>query len=249
MTENMPAELDPENMPRHIGLIMDGNGRWAKARSLPRTQGHRKGMEALRRTIKEAMVLGIEYVTIFSFSSENWNRPADEVQTLMGLLKRFIQRDLADLHRQGVRVVMIGARENVPADILPLIEESEKLTQDNKNITLNVAFNYGARCEITRAVKKLAHEVETGKVHPDDITAQHIADRLDTAGMPDPDLIIRSSGEQRLSNFLLWQAAYTEFVFVDEMWPDFDGTSLRQAISAYQSRERRFGDLGVKQNG
>jgi len=248
MTESAPIDLDPGNIPRHIGLIMDGNGRWATARSLPRTEGHRRGMEALRRTIKEALVLGVEYLTIFSFSSENWTRPIEEVNSLMGLLKRFIHRDLAELHRQGVRVVMIGDRLNVPKDILSLIEDSEELTKDNDSLTLVVAFNYGARDEIVRAISKLVTDVKAGSVEPDTITSDMISDYLDTAGIPDPDLIIRSSGEQRLSNFLLWQSAYTEFVFTETLWPDFDAASLQAAIGQYQKRERRFGDVGAKQN-
>ena len=233
-------------MPEHVAIIMDGNGRWAQARGLPRTQGHRKGVEAVRAAVRAAGELGIKTLTLFSFSSENWARPAEEVNDLMGLLKLFIRRDLADLHKENVKISIIGARDNIPGDILPLLEEAENLTQNNTNTRLVIAFNYGSRDEITRAVQKIAGQIVQGNINANDISADTISTHLDTADWSDPELIIRTSGEQRLSNFLMWQAAYSEFVFLDCLWPDFDKTQLRSAISEFQSRDRRFGGLVAK---
>jgi undecaprenyl diphosphate synthase len=232
--------------PRHVAIIMDGNGRWAKARGLPRVEGHRRGVEALRRTIRAAGELGIKVFTIFSFSSENWSRPAAEIGELMGLLRRFIRNDLAELHRSGVRVRIIGDREGLEADIGRLLIEAEELTKDNSGLTLVVAFNYGARQEITRAARRIAEEVAQGRLKPDAITMETVGGFLDAPDLPDPDLIIRTSGEQRLSNFLLWQAAYSELVFVSVNWPDFDRAELEAAIREYRQRERRFGGLVAK---
>jgi undecaprenyl diphosphate synthase len=230
-------------MPRHIGIIMDGNGRWAAGRGLPRFEGHRRGVEALRRTIRAAGDLGIGFVTIYSFSSENWTRPPQEVADLMGLLKRFIRNDLAEMHRSGVRVRVIGSRDQLAPDIRALLVEAEELTQHNTNMTLVVAFNYGSRQEIAAAAKRLAQRVARGELEADSIDAALLDAELDTAGIPDPDLIIRTSGEQRLSNFLLWQAAYAEFVFMPMHWPDFDRSALEAAIREYAGRERRFGGV------
>jgi undecaprenyl diphosphate synthase len=232
--------------PRHIAIIMDGNGRWAAARGLPRGEGHRRGVEALRRTVRAAGDLGVGILTIFSFSAENWSRPPSEIRELMGLLRRFIRNDLADLHRHGVRVRVIGEREGLSADIRELLEEAEGLTKDNNKLTLVVAFNYGARQEIARAAQRLSAEVVAGRIPVGAVTAEKIAAYLDTSDLPDPDLIIRTSGEQRLSNFLLWQAAYSELVFVPVYWPDFDRSTLEQAIAEYRRRERRFGGLIAK---
>ncbi len=229
--------------PRHIAIIMDGNGRWAKARGLPRAAGHKAGVETLRETIRAAGKMGIPYLTLFAFSSENWSRPRSEVSDLMGLLKLFIRRDLADLHRENVRVRIIGEREGLAKDILGLLTEAETLTEKNQGLTLVIAFNYGSRNEITRAVKKLVDDVAAGIIASSAITPEDISARLDTAEMPDPDLIIRTSGEMRLSNFLLWQAAYSEFMFLPCYWPDFRSTHLAEAIETFQSRERRFGGV------
>nr|WP_275791086.1 isoprenyl transferase [Rhizobium gei] len=222
---------------------MDGNGRWANLRGLPRTMGHRKGVEAVREAVRTAGEVGIRYLTLFAFSSENWSRPEAEVSDLMGLLKAFIRRDLSDLHRQNVRIRVIGDKTNLRGDILPLLIEAEETTLDNSGITLVIAFNYGARDEITRAARALAVEVAQGRLTPDQITAERITSRLDTAGIPDPDLVLRTSGEERLSNFLLWQAAYSELLFVPELWPDFTREVFLSALQAYGSRERRFGGL------
>ena len=230
-------------VPRHVAIIMDGNGRWAAARGLPRGEGHRRGVEALRRTVRAAGDLGIGILTIFSFSAENWTRPAAEVSELMGLLRRFIRNDLAELHGNGVHVRVIGNRNDLAPDIRRLLEEAEELTLRNDKLTLVVAFNYGARQEIARAAQRLAIEVAAGRLPADAITAEAIANHLDAPDLPDPDLIIRTSGEQRLSNFLLWQAAYSELVFVPTYWPDFDRSTLESAIAEYRRRERRFGGL------
>jgi len=233
-------------VPRHVAIIMDGNGRWAAERSLPRGEGHRRGVEALRRTVRAAGDLGIEILTIFSFSSENWSRPQSEISELLGLLRRFIRNDLADLHRNGVHVRVIGDRRDLAPDIKSLLDEAENLTKDNDKLTLVVAFNYGARQEIARAAQRLAAEVAGGRVAVADVTAEKLAAYLDAPDLPDPDLIIRTSGEQRLSNFLLWQAAYSELVFVPVYWPEFDRATLEQAIVEFRRRERRFGGLAAK---
>jgi len=227
--------------PAHVAIIMDGNGRWAQARGLPRFEGHRRGVEAVRRAVRAAIAHDVRYLTIYSFSSENWRRPADEVAMLMGLLKRFIRNDLADLNRNGVRVRIIGERGNLAPDIAPLLVEAESLTRNNRGLTLTVAFNYGGRQEIVEAARRLATDVRDGRVDVNAIGVEDFAERLDTAGLPDPDLIIRTSGEMRLSNFLLWQAAYAELVFLPILWPDFDDAAFVSALDQYAARERRFG--------
>jgi undecaprenyl diphosphate synthase len=234
------AGLEP---PRHIALIMDGNGRWAAERGLPRIEGHRRGVEALRRTVRAAGDLGVEILTIYSFSAENWSRPASEITDLLGLLRRFIRNDLADLHKSNVRVRIIGERRDLDPDIRRLLEESEELTRNNTGLLLVVAFNYGGRQEIARAAERIAELVRAGAMQPQDVTAEAIGRHLDAADLPDPDLIIRTSGEQRLSNFLLWQSAYSEFVFVPVYWPEFDGAALENAIAEFRRRDRRFGGL------
>jgi undecaprenyl diphosphate synthase len=231
---------------RHVAIIMDGNGRWAKERGLPRVVGHRKGVEAVRRTVQAAIDMQIPYLTIYSFSSENWSRPADEVSELMTLMKRFIRRDLADLHRNNVRIVVIGERARVDPELMKLIDEARELTTHNTALTLVIAFNYGARSEIANAARRMAEMVVTGTMQLADITQESLGACLDTAGIPDPDLLIRTSGEVRISNFLLWQLAYTEFVFMDAYWPDFGRELLEQAISEYRSRDRRFGGLSKR---
>jgi undecaprenyl diphosphate synthase len=229
--------------PQHVAIIMDGNGRWAAARGLPRSEGHRRGVEALRRTVRAAGEMGIRYLTIFSFSSENWLRPRAEVQELMGLLRRFIRHDLFELHKNDVLVRVIGDRDHLGPEIQRLLEEAETLTKGNRGLTLVVAFNYGGRQEIARAVQRIAEEIAQNRRAPQEVTADLITQHLDAPDLPDPDLVIRTSGEQRLSNFLLWQAAYSEFVFLPMYWPDFDRAALEQAIGEYRRRERRFGSL------
>lgn len=228
-------------LPSHVAIIMDGNGRWAAKRGLPRSMGHRKGVDAVRRTVRAAIDLGIPYLTLYSFSSENWTRPADEIDDLMGLMKRFIRRDLAELHQANVKIRVIGERTNVDPELMTLIEEACELTQNNQALTLIIAFNYGARAEIAKAARKLAEAVEAGHMRADEITADAISRVLDTTGIPDPDLLVRTSGEMRVSNFLLWQIAYTEFVFLDAYWPDFGRELLEEAITRFLERERRFG--------
>ncbi len=235
-----------DDVPRHVAIIMDGNGRWAAARGLPRVEGHRRGVEALRRIIRAASDIGIKFITIFSFSAENWSRPAHEVGELMGLLRRFIRNDLAELHKSNVRVRVIGERDRLDPDIGRLLLEAEELTKDNDGLCLVVAFNYGARQEIARAVRRIAEEAAKGSLKPADVGMETIDAYLDAPDIPDPDLIIRTSGEQRLSNFLLWQSAYSELVFVPTYWPDFDRAALEAAIREYQQRERRFGGLVAK---
>src|ERR1700738_4107444 len=233
-------------VPRHVAIIMDGNGRWAAARGLPRVEGHRRGVEALRKTVRAAGDMGIACLTLFSFSSENWQRPPSEVRDLMGLLRRFIRNDLAELHSSNVRVRVIGERADLDPSIRRLLEEAEDLTVNNDGLILVVAFNYGARDEIARAVRRIAEEVANGTLKPEAVTAELIGSRLDAPDLSDPDLIIRTSGEQRLSNFLLWQAAYSELVFTPVYWPDFDRAALEAAIEAHSRRESRFGGLAVK---
>ncbi len=242
-----PAVDDKAVVPRHVAIIMDGNGRWAQARGLPRTEGHRKGMEAVRRVIRHASRRGIGQLTLYSFSSENWRRPAEEVGFLMGLLRFFIRRDLAELHAENVRVKVIGEREGLATDIASLLDEAEVLTRANTGLTLAIAFNYGGRQEIVGAVRALAEKVARGEIAPDDIDSEAIAAELQTAAMPEPDLVIRTSGEQRLSNFLLWQAAYSELVFSAVLWPDFDEAAFDAAILEFNARERRFGGVGARQ--
>jgi undecaprenyl diphosphate synthase len=233
--------------PAHVAIIMDGNGRWAKARGLPRLAGHRAGVEALRKTVRAAPGLGISYLTVYAFSSENWSRPKSEVSDLMGLLKLFIRRDLAELHQSGVRVRIIGDREGLQPDIKALLEESETLTADNRALTLVIAFIYGGRDEIVRAARKLALEAARGEIDIDAITTDRFAASLDTADIPDPELVIRTSGELRLSNFLLWQAAYSELVFLPCYWPDFSREHFTDALRDFAGRERRFGGLAPRE--
>ena len=233
-------------IPQHVAIIMDGNGRWANKRGLPRTIGHSKGVEAVRESVRAAGEAGVKYLTLFAFSSENWSRPHSEVNDLLGLLRRFIRRDLAELHRENVRIRVIGDRDNLRGDILPLLVEAEETTRHNTALTLVIAFNYGARDEIVRAVVKLARDVEAGVLKASDIDAEMISQNLDTADIPDPDLIIRTSGEERLSNFLLWQAAYSELVFLPDYWPDFDRNLFFDALKVFASRDRRFGGLSSK---
>lgn len=229
---------------RHVAIIMDGNGRWATRRGLPRAEGHRRGVEALRRTVRAAVELGLAYLTVYSFSSENWRRPAAEVGQLMGLLRLFFRRDLADLHRINVRVRFIGERAMLADDVRAILDEAERATAGNTGLNLVVAFNYGGRQEIVGAARRIAALVVTGELKPEDVCEDLVTGMLDTRGMPDPDLVIRTSGEVRTSNFLPWQTAYSEYVFMPVLWPDFDGDALRLALAEFAARDRRFGGVG-----
>ncbi len=222
---------------------MDGNGRWASARGLPRAVGHERGVEALRKTVEAAQSLGLSYLTVFSFSTENWRRPISEVNALFGLLKAYVKRDLERLAHEGVRVRVLGTREGLPDDIRELVERAETRTENNTDFNLCIAFNYGGRGEIIRAIRKAVKAAEAGEIQADTLSEDQFVAFLDTASMPDPDLIIRTSGEYRLSNFLIWQSAYAELVFMDVLWPDFRGEHLEEAISQFRDRERRFGGL------
>ena len=239
----MTAQPSLQQIPRHVAIIMDGNGRWANARGLPRSAGHKAGVDALRRAIRAVADLGIEYLTIYTFSAENWSRPKAEVTFLFDLLRRFIRQDVAELHKAGVKITVIGEREGLEPDLVALMEDSERITAANAKLNLLVAFNYGSRQEMSRAVRSIGEAVKTGEIDPSSITPELIARHLYTHGVPDPDLLIRTSGEQRLSNYLLWQCAYTELVFVDENWPDFTAETLNRALAEYMSRDRRFGRL------
>ncbi|KQZ15842.1 UDP pyrophosphate synthase [Mesorhizobium sp. Root554] len=225
---------------------MDGNGRWAKARGLPRLAGHRAGVEALRQAVRAAPQFGVSYLTVYAFSSENWSRPKSEVSDLMGLLKLFIRRDLAELHQNGVKVRIIGDRVGLQPDIRGLLEDAEALTAGNTGLTLVIAFNYGGRDEIVRAASRLANAVARGEIAAEAITMETFSSALDTSDIPDPDLVIRTSGELRLSNFLLWQAAYSELVFLPCYWPDFSRDHFAEALRDFSGRQRRFGGLAAQ---
>lgn len=230
-------------IPGHVAIIMDGNGRWAQMRGLPRQEGHRRGLEALRGAVRNAGDLGVRVLTLYSFSTENWRRPATEVSFLLGLLRRFVEKDLGELHSAGVRVRIIGGRDDLAPDLRRLVEHAEAVTRDNTRMTLVVAFNYGSRDEIVRAARQLAADAAAGRIDPAAIDEGALAARLDTADIQDPELVIRTSGETRISNFLLWQAAYSEFVFAPVLWPDFDRAAFEEALAEYGRRERRFGGL------
>jgi undecaprenyl diphosphate synthase len=230
----------------HVAIIMDGNGRWAKARGLPRPMGHRSGIEAVRRTIRASGENNVSHLTLYSFSSENWRRPAEEIGELMGLLRYYLRSELANLHKEHIRVRIIGDRKKLPVDIVELISHAEDLTHDNKKLTLTLALNYGGRQEITAAARGLAKAVERGQLQADAIDEHVLQSFLFTGGMPDPDLVIRTSGEKRISNFLLWQSAYAEYVFMDVLWPDFSETHLIQAIDEFKTRDRRYGASAEK---
>ncbi|MEQ8967191.1 MAG: isoprenyl transferase [Azospirillaceae bacterium] len=236
-------ELSYMPPPRHVAIIMDGNGRWARKRGMPRTLGHQRGIEAVKRTLEAAGELGIAYVTLFGFSSENWSRPEEEVGELMRLLRVFLRSEVAELHRRGVRLRMIGDRSRLDPDIVEMIGHAEVLTRENDALHLTVALSYGGRQEIAAAARHLAEDVAAGRLSPADIDEDAVAGRLFTTDLPDPDLIIRTSGEKRISNFLLWQAAYAEFMFVDTLWPDFSREDLEAAVGEFQRRERRYGAI------
>jgi undecaprenyl diphosphate synthase len=237
----MSVEASRGLLPRHIAIIMDGNGRWAQSRGLPRIAGHRRGAEAVRRTLTAAVELGIPYLTLFGFSSENWKRPLDEVDDLMGLLRHYLRGEIAELHRNGVRLRVIGEIGRLSTDIITLIDNAEALTRDNRAINLTIALSYGGRAEIAAAARTIAAKVKSGALALQTINEDLIASHLLTVDLPDPDLLIRTSGEQRISNFLLWQCAYAELVFTKTLWPDFGRADLKQAIADYCGRERRYG--------
>jgi undecaprenyl diphosphate synthase len=240
-------QLDrPSKTPSHVAIIMDGNGRWASARGLPRTAGHRAGVERVREAVRTAHEAKIDYLTLFAFSSENWKRPQAEVSDLMSILRYFIRKDLAELHRENVCVKVIGCRESLKPDIRGLLDEAEDRTRGNTGVTLVIAFNYGSRNELSRATRLIAEAVRAGRLDPASVNELTLSAFIDTAGIPDPDLVIRTSGEQRLSNFLLWQAAYAEFVFLDCLWPDFDREEFFGALDEYSRRDRRFGTIPAR---
>lgn len=237
------AKIKPQTgeLPRHIAIIMDGNGRWAKNHALPRAEGHRKGAAALKETISAAGRIGIEYLTVYAFSTENWNRSEREISALMGLLRLYLKKEITGLNKNGIRLRVIGERQDLPEDIIKSIESAEALTSSNKKGHLTLALSYGGRQELVSAMQYLAKEVSKGNLKPEDIKETDISAALYTADIPDPDLIIRSSGEQRLSNFLPWQAAYAEFYFTDTLWPDFNENELKNAVDSFMNRDRRFG--------
>jgi undecaprenyl diphosphate synthase len=236
----------PYAPPKHVAIIMDGNGRWAKARGLPRTAGHRKGVEAVRRTVEAARELGVPYLTMFGFSSENWRRPEGEVFDLMQLLRFYLRSEIAELHKNGVRLRVIGDRAKLSGDIVTMIEKAEELTRNNTELNLIIALSYGARQEIVEATRQMVRDALEGRLSPEEITEESFSARLLTRDVPDPDLLVRTSGEQRISNFLLWQSTYTELVFVDTLWPDFTKRDLEDAIREFNRRDRRYGAVGTR---
>jgi undecaprenyl diphosphate synthase len=239
--------MDPQfahgsaTVPRHVAIIMDGNGRWARARGLPRAFGHKFGAETVRKTVEAAIDLEVEYLTLFGFSSENWNRPLGEISDLMGLLRRYLSKEMAELHRQGVRIRVIGERGRLDGDIVALIEQSEKLTENNVTLNLTLALSYGGRNAIVLAARRLAEQVKAGTLEPEMIGEEQFTSHLETVDIPDPDLLIRTSGEKRISNFMLWECAYSEFVFIDTLWPDFSREQFGDAIAEFARRIRRYG--------
>lgn len=238
-------EIPPQKIPRHIAIIMDGNGRWAEARGLSRREGHKKGAEAAQRTVEALRDMGVEYVTLFTFSSENWQRPASEVSDLLNLIRFYLKKETAEMHKSGARLRVIGNRERLPADIVSLIENAEAVTKDNSKITVVIALSYGGRQDIVFAAKALAARALAGTLDISAIDEEMFAQSLMTQDIPDPDLMIRSGGESRISNFLMWQLSYTELFFTDTLWPDFDQKEIGQALEFYRNRDRRFG--GVSQ--
>jgi len=243
--EPAPRHDDPPSPPAHVAIIMDGNGRWARERHLPRIAGHKRGAETLREVLIAAGELGIAYLTVYGFSSENWRRPADEVDELMSLLRHYLCSELAELHANGVRVRVIGDRGRLHKDIIALVEDAERQTRDNTALHFTLALSYGSRHEIVEAARRFARQAATGDLDPENISEEDFTAHLSTAGIPDPDLVIRTSGEMRLSNFLLWQSAYAELVFTEKLWPDFCKQDLTDAISEFRKRERRYGATGV----
>jgi undecaprenyl diphosphate synthase len=236
------AETD-RNIPQHVAIIMDGNGRWAKKRGLPRTAGHYQGAKVVEQILEDADHMGIRYLTVYAFSTENWSRPQAEVKTLMNLLRTYMKTSLAKCAKNNVRIRVIGDKTRLDADLQEAIRNLEQDTRNNTGISFQIAINYGGRDELRRAAAQIARQVQDGLLRPEEITEETISDHLDTAGIPDPDLLIRTSGEERISNFLIWQCAYTEYYFTDVTWPDFNKEELERAVEAYRHRERRMGGL------
>ncbi len=239
----MLGDIDKGKLPVHIAIIMDGNGRWAQKKGLPRVMGHKAGMEALKKTVKSCSNLGIKILTVYAFSTENWNRPQDEVNYLMDLLVEYMRREVNALHKNKVKIKLLGEVDMLPDQTRTEIEEAIELTKNNEGLQFNIALNYGGRAEILRACRNLIKDLEAGNLDMDSADEKVFSNYLYTSNDPDPDLIIRTSGEQRISNFLLWQGAYSELLFVDRLWPDFDEAVLHSAILEYQNRNRRFGAL------
>ncbi len=247
MNQSDPMKAIPVNtgnqasLPVHVAIIMDGNGRWAKSHNLPKLAGHRRGASAVKTVIKSAIESGVPYLTLYGFSSENWKRPSTEVRDLMALLRFYLKSEISILHKEGVRFCVIGDRNRLDDDIVKLIKEAEELTIGNNRLFLSIALSYGGRAEITEAARKLAEQVKAGDINSQDIDEELFEDNLFTSDIPDPDILIRTSGEQRISNFLLWQLAYAEFVFLDVLWPNFSKQDFDEAILSFQGRERRYG--------
>ena len=244
MAAKPSPELPTGAIPRHVAIIMDGNGRWAKKRLLPRIAGHKQGVEAVRRIARASRKLGIEVLTLYAFSSENWRRPEEEVRDLMGLLRHYLKREIEEFHKNGIRLNVIGDRNRLGADIVELIANAERRTASNQRLNLTIALSYGSRDEIVAAAQKAMQAALDGKLKPEQLNEQNFSQFLLTADMPDPDLLIRTSGEKRISNFLLWQCAYAEFVFLERQWPDFDAADFNGAIQEYLGRTRRYGGAG-----
>lgn len=243
--EAVPALSDQAIAPRHVAIIMDGNGRWAKMRGLPRTAGHKRGAEAVRNAVTAATRLGISYLTLFGFSAENWKRPEGEVRALMGLLRLYLRNEVNELHKNNVRLKVLGDRDRLEPDIIALIEQAEQKTAENRGLTLLLALSYGGRQELLHAAKKMAEEACAGRIDLASADEEDFAAGLFTAGLPDPDLLIRTSGEQRISNFLLWQCAYSEMIFLDVLWPDFGESDLEEAVRDFIGRDRRYGAVAI----
>ena len=233
-------------VPKHIAIIMDGNGRWAQQRHLPRILGHRKGVETVESIVDECLKLGVSYLTLYAFSSENWGRPQEEVDALMGLLGTFLKKELKRLQEHKIRLMAIGALDRLPSETAEILESIIRKTEKNDRMILNLALSYGARDELTRAMKKIGLDIAAKKMLPEELSEEHIQANLDTHEIPDPDLLIRTSGEMRISNFLLWQIAYAELYFTDTLWPDFSLKELMQALQEYSQRQRRFGLTGAQ---
>ncbi|EFM65267.1 isoprenyl transferase [Peptostreptococcus stomatis] len=241
--ENLFYDINLDKVPAHIAIIMDGNGRWAKSRFMPRTYGHKVGVETIRKVVKECSRLGVKYLTLYAFSTENWKRPKEEVSALMGLLVKYLRNELEELHKNNVKILTIGDISKLPQACIEELDHAKEKTKDNTGLVMSLALNYGGRNDLVNAVKNISQEVVDGKISVDDIGDDLISSHLSTKESPDPDLVVRTSGEQRLSNFLLWELAYSEFYFADIHWPDFDEKELQKAIFAYQSRDRRFGGI------
>ncbi|MBQ5918158.1 MAG: isoprenyl transferase [Lachnospiraceae bacterium] len=245
MAKKSVIDMSEMKIPNHVAIILDGNGRWAKKRLMPRNYGHAKGAKTVEKICEEAWDMGIKYLTVYAFSTENWKRPQDEVDALMKLLKNYLKDCIERSNSNDMRVRVIGDKTVLNDEIREKIEELEEMTKDNKGLNFTIAINYGSRDEMVRAMKKMAMDVKEGKVSPEELSEATFENYLDTIGIPDPDLLIRTSGEQRLSNYLLWQLAYTEFYFTDVLWPDFSKKDLEQAVLAYNKRDRRFGKVST----